>query len=100
MAVYYLRKVLNPFMLKCGALIAGAITFGSLVHTANVVANMPALSDIAGVSRFSYYAFANTEFVVQTIIITLLFVAAWLIKDIIRTVMPRPRIPDLYIHAQ
>lgn len=98
--VYYLRRVANPFMLKSSILLLGLFIFGTLVHTANVITNMPAFSDVVGLSRFSYYAFVNTEFMVQATIVSLLFVAAWLIKDVVRTIIPHPHLPDLYIHAQ
>lgn len=89
MAVYYLRKVLNPFMLKCAALGVGLSIFGSLVHTANVIANMPAFNDVVGLSRFSYYAFVDTNFTVQTITVALLAVGVWIVRDIKNTFASR-----------
>lgn len=95
--VYYLRKVLNRFVLKVGILVLGALSFGSLVHVAAVFDNMPGLTDIYGLSYFSYYAFIHTEFLVQAIIVLAGVVTLWLLRDIIREFIPKTHIQ--YSHA-
>ena len=96
-AVYYLRKVLNRFVLKVGILVLGALGFGSLVHVAAVFDNMPSITDVHGLSYFSYYAFMNTDIAVQGLILALGAVTLWLLRDIIREFVPKTRIPQ-YSH--
>lgn len=88
-AVYYLRKILNPITLKTGILLMGALAFGSLVHVAAIFANMPAYSDIVGLYSFSYSAFTHTEIAVQATILLSVFVTLWLARDVVQGFAPR-----------
>jgi len=87
--VYYLRKVLNRFVLKSVIIVLGTLGFGSLVHVAAVFNNMPNISDIGSLSLFSYYAFMNTEIAVQATIVILGVVTLWFAKDVLRQLMPK-----------
>jgi len=91
-AVYYLRKVLNLVTVKFVILALGAFAFGALVHVAAVFENMPALSNVGGFSTFSYYAFLHTEIAVQATIIALAVVTLWLIRDILKGIVPSAQI--------
>lgn len=97
--VYYLRKVLNRFVLKVGILVLGALSFGSLVHVAAVFNNMPHMTDLYSLSYFSYYAFMNTDIIVQAIIVTAGAVTLWLARDIFREFVQKTQHIPQYSHA-
>ena len=82
---YFLKKVINPFTLKFGVLIAAAFTFGSLVHVAAVFSNLSPISvvDIAGLYSFSTYAFMNTGILVQAVMVVSVIIGLLLVKDIV-----------------
>jgi hypothetical protein len=85
-AVFYLRKVLNRFVLKVGILTLGALSFGSLVHVAAVFENMPSISNIGSFSLFSYYAFMNTDIFVQSVIVMAGLVTLWIMRDVLKLI--------------
>lgn len=89
MAVYYLRKVLNRFVLKSGVLVLGALSFGSLVHVAKVFENMPALTDVTGMLRFGLEAFINTEIAVQSVLVLFGVITLWLMRDVVKLFVPK-----------
>lgn len=92
LAVYYLRKVLNRFVLKTGILLLSTVAFGSLVHVAKVFENMPQLSDVTGMVSFGLQAFINTDLLVQSVLVLLGAVTLWLMRDIVKLFVPMKRL--------
>ena len=82
-AVYVLRKVINRFSLKCGALILFAVGVISVVSVTDVIANMPYLLDTAALFYFSKYAFMNAEMTVQVLLLGTTVFMVWLAKDLV-----------------
>jgi hypothetical protein len=89
--VYYIKTVLNSLLLKIAILIPAVVAFGGLVHVAAIFRNMPQINDVYSLFNFSYYAFVNTEVVVQGVTIFLGVVTLWLVRDTIK------KIPTLHI---
>lgn len=97
-AVYYLRRVLNRFVLKSVIIVFVTLGFGSLVHVAAVFNNMPAFTNIGSFSLFSYYAFMNTEIAVQAVIVMLGIVTLWLARDIFKQFIPKLHLQYSHSH--
>ncbi len=87
-ATYYLKQVVNPVTFKCGALIAAAFIFGSLVHVAAVFSNLSTISvvDIAGLYNFGTYAFMNTGIMVQAVMIVSALIVFGLLRDAVHKI--------------
>jgi len=82
---YFLRKVFNPFAIKIYTIVSFAGFIASQVSLVNVVANMPSMTNIDALYRFSTSAFLNTEFVVQLLSVGALVTIFLLLKDIVKT---------------
>ncbi|MAF59585.1 MAG: hypothetical protein QF858_00820 [Candidatus Pacebacteria bacterium] len=80
-SMYYLKKVINPVMLKLYALAAVAAFMTSIVSVKSVIANMPGLFEVNSLVYFSKYALTHTELSVQLSIALAGVVAVLLVKD-------------------
>jgi len=79
--VHVLRSVLSPLSLKAYAFGLFSVGIVSLVSLSNVIANMPQLGDLAGLSGFLLVAFANTEVAVQLLALGILVAFVLLVRD-------------------
>ncbi|MBL7045768.1 MAG: hypothetical protein ISR99_01940 [Parcubacteria group bacterium] len=79
--MYYLKKVINPVMLKLYALAVVAGITTTLVSVKSIVANMPSLFDVGNLVYFSKYALTHTELSVQVTVALAGVVAVLIIKD-------------------
>lgn len=79
--IHILRQVVNVTTLKCSVLLVMVIGVVSVVSVTNVLTNMPDIFNVISIFYFSKYAFMNTEVVVQLLIVTMLGVSAWLLRD-------------------
>lgn len=82
---YFLQRVFNSFTLKAYALVFFAGVIVSQVSMTNVLANMPRLTEVNALYRFSASAFLNTEFIIQILSVGALIVIFLLLKDITKT---------------
>ena len=88
--IYMLRKVINPFTLKCALLVSFLATVVSFVSTQSILANMPHILDLTAFFYFSKYAFLHTEFLVQALTLGTVGVTLWLARDIVRSLAFAP----------
>lgn len=82
----YLRRVINPFMIKIYALLAVIVGVASTVSITNVIANMPSISNFTGLYSFYMYAFNNTEILVKAFVVGIALFTILLIVDVIKRV--------------
>lgn len=82
--IHYLKRIINPLMLKVYALVLGGAGMLSLVSIKNVFINMPPLFEAESVYRFLISALRDTELPVQVILVVLFVCAALLIRDAVR----------------
>ena len=83
-AVYYLRLVLTPFVLKPFFLAVLVTAIWFKVSVTDVFHNAWAIGEPASVYHFSASAFSQTELLVKVLIIGLVFLAGWLVIDFAR----------------
>ncbi len=79
--VYLLRRAADPAVLRLLLLsvACGLVLFK--VSLANVWANMPRLTDPAAVATFYWGAFTQTEWLIKSLVLTLVALGAWLARD-------------------
>lgn len=82
---YFLRKAFNPLTMKAYLIVSFAGFIASQVSLANVVANMPSVTNISALYLFSTSAFLNTEFAIQLLSVGVLIAIFLLLKDIVKT---------------
>lgn len=81
---FLLRKVFNPVTLKVYTL---AVFYGFLatkISLNNVIENMPNITDIGALYNFYTYAFLNTEFTVQVLLVGVIIAALSVFKDVVK----------------
>ena len=81
----YLRRLINPIMIKVYVLLAMAVTIVSVVSISNVIANIANITNLGGLYSFFVVAFFSTEVLVQSLIVGGVVFALWLLKDILKT---------------
>ncbi len=82
--IFFMKKLYGRIALKTYALIGLVLLQSELVSVKNVIANMPAVTDISAVYRFYSYAFFNTHIAVQVAVVASLAVGLWLFRDLFR----------------
>ncbi|MCW9054859.1 MAG: hypothetical protein OQJ98_02675 [Candidatus Pacebacteria bacterium] len=82
--IYYLKKVVNPLMLKLYGVGVLSIGVVSLVSVRNVFMNMPALTDVGSMYNFTTTALMHTEVTVQFVFGTLIVLAVLIVRDAAR----------------
>lgn len=82
----YLRRAINPFMVKIYALVAILVSIISTVSVANIIENTAHITNIAGLYSFYASAFANTEVIVQALVVGGAVLLLWVLKD---TIIPK-----------
>jgi hypothetical protein len=81
-AIYLIKLVYRPIMLKLYALALGMWGLSALVSFGDVFENLSRLSDPSAIANFFVYALAHTELAVQTLLCAVLIAFAWLMRDI------------------
>lgn len=81
--MFVLRKAISPYAVRTYAISISLAGVFSLVSIGNVIANMPALSDISGLTVFMLSALLHTETLVQFLIFGTITVGIWLARDIL-----------------
>ncbi len=89
--IYYLKKVINPLMMKVYALLVLTLGIGSLVSVQNVIANMPSFAELGSVYRFSVNAFLYTELPVQIVVGATFIIALLLLRDAAKNFFTTPQ---------
>ncbi|MDB5194875.1 MAG: hypothetical protein JWO84_59 [Parcubacteria group bacterium] len=89
--IHAVRPLLSGTALGSFLFLLALYGIGREVWVSHVIANMPALADVAAVTRFFVAAFLNTRFIVQ--VLTVLGGAAlvYTLADFLRTVRLTPR---------
>ena len=83
--ISFLKRIFDPIVLKSIILAIFVIIGNILVSVPNVVNNMPFITDIGALSDFIMNAFLHTETLVQIILLVSMILAAWLIRDMLRS---------------
>ncbi len=78
---YVMRTLRSRVALECYALIVAAAVFTQYVSMPHIFANAPGDS-MAHLFRFGTAAFANTEIIVQAVVVGMAAIAAMMIRDI------------------
>lgn len=80
-AIYLWRRATDPVVLRLGllAMAGGLVLFK--VSFINVMANMPDLTDPEAVTSFYLDAFNKTEWLIKSLVLALVGLALWLVKD-------------------
>lgn len=79
--IYYLKKVVNPLMLKLYGVGVLSVGVASLVSVKNVLANMPALTDVGSMYTFTASAILHTEASVQLALGVLAVFVVFILRD-------------------
>lgn len=82
--VFFLRKVVRPFLVKMGSVAALALVATAFVSVQNVLGNMPSPAQFAAFGKFVLSAFLNTELTVQALSLVLAILAVFAIRDLTR----------------
>ncbi len=82
--VFFLRKVVKPFVIKMGSVAALGVAVATLVSVQNVLGNMPSPSEFVSFGKFVFSAFANTELSVQALLLAVAVLAAFAARDLAR----------------
>ena len=82
--VFFLRKVVKPFVIKMGSVAALGVAVAALVSVRNVLGNMPSPAEFVSFGKFIFSAFANTELSVQALSLAVALLAAFAIRDLAR----------------
>lgn len=82
--IWFVRTVASPAVVK--ALIASALLWRlkEYVSLRNVIANAPSLANVGSAFVFFENAFFHTQLAVQAMILALLVVGVWFMRDMIR----------------
>ncbi|MBI2481973.1 MAG: hypothetical protein HYV76_00130 [Candidatus Vogelbacteria bacterium] len=86
--VYFLRRITDPVVVRVSLLVlaCGLVLFK--VSLINVMANMPRLNDPEAVTAFYWEAFNHTEWLIKSLVLALIGLGLWLIKDSRALVLP------------
>jgi hypothetical protein len=87
-AIYALRQLSQPAV-KVGALAALLFALRELTFVSKVVENASLKHDALGFVNYMFYAFTNTEFVVQLVVVAVLALALFMAKDTLTLIRPR-----------
>ncbi|MDP3661428.1 MAG: hypothetical protein Q8R17_01055 [bacterium] len=82
--VFFLRKVVKPFLVKMGSVAALALVATAFVSVQNVLGNMPSPAEFAAFGKFVLSAFLNTELTVQALSLALAVLAVFAVRDLTR----------------
>lgn len=83
--IHALQPLITTTALSTLAFLFALWGIGKQVWVAQVVQNMPSLADSAAFARFMLAAFANTEFVVQALVVIALAAVLWMVADALRS---------------
>ncbi|MEX0651945.1 MAG: hypothetical protein WD509_00515 [Candidatus Paceibacterota bacterium] len=78
---YYLKKVMNPLMLKVYSLMVAFLGMSYFVSFVQVFNNMPSLLEVGSMARFVMSAVTHTEAPVQLVLVVGAVLMALLIRD-------------------
>lgn len=92
--IFILRKIFNPVMYRVYLFAAFFGGIASLVSISNVLTNMPAGS-FSELYRFTLYAFAHTELLVQMLTLGLIATAFWWIATLMQSILRAPRLASV-----
>ena len=81
-SIYVLNQIFTPINLKLLGILILLQIGGKLVFVSQVFRNMPVLSDVGGIFRFSYTTLANTEFAVQITLFAGVAMSIWFCVDV------------------
>jgi hypothetical protein len=81
---FFVRKVSSPFAVKLYILVSFTGFLISQISLGNVVANMPQVTNLGALYRFSTSAFLNTEMIVQLLSLGALIATVLLFKDVVK----------------
>ena len=84
--LYVLKKMARPFALEVGMLAVVLFGVGRLVFVAKVFENAPDVSRVYDFAMFFVRAFANTETLVQVLVLGTVCAVIFALKDFARTV--------------
>ncbi len=90
--IYFLRKVINPFMIKLYAFVAFFVSVSSLVSLPDIIRNTKNISGIEQLTIFTTSAFSSTELTVQILSISIAFVAIWILFDLVNSYKNTPNL--------
>lgn len=82
--VFFLRKVVKPFLVKMGSVAAIALVATAFVSVQNVLGNMPSPAQFVAFGKFILSAFLNTELAVQALSLALATLALFAVRDLAR----------------
>jgi len=83
---YWLRRATSSTILAGAACAFAVLGLGHEVFVAQVIANMPAFTDVSAVARFFISALINTTYVVQLLVGVGVIAFVWLIADGLRNI--------------
>lgn len=79
--IHAVRTWLRTRVLSLLAIGAGLVGIGHEVFVAQVIANMPSVTDVAALARFFTAALFNTEFAVQVLVALCVVAFVWFVVD-------------------
>ena len=85
--VHAVRPWLRTRMLSLIAIVVGLVGIGHEVFVAQVIANMPSVTDVAALTRFFASALFNTEFAVQVMVGLCVIAFVWFVVDGAKSLM-------------
>lgn len=82
--IHYLKRIINPLMLKMYGLLLATAGMLSLVSIKNVLLNMPSFFDMPNTYHFFVSALQDTELSVQAIFAVLCVLVVLFVRDAVR----------------
>lgn len=91
--VYYLRRLGDPVIIKCTSLFALLLICWFQISLLDIFANTPSVTSPGAFSVFFYRAFANTEWMVKTLVIAISMFTLGLALPAVRFIKPSRFMP-------
>jgi len=82
--IFWTRRLTSRRAIECYVLFVSTLGLFSFVSVPHVIANMPSLTDIAGLSTFMLSAFTHTHTVVQITLALMCVCLAAIVFDFVR----------------
>ncbi len=82
--IWFMRKIINPFTLKTAGLLVLLAWLRQYVSIKHVLYNSPSFTNPAETFSFFSSAFWNTTTVVEVLVVALLVLGLFLVRDAIR----------------
>jgi len=81
--VHSMRKYIHPFRLKVFTLVVSVVAMAFLVSVPNVLQNMLSTVSLDKMVKYFFFAFFQTNLIIQLVTLASIFSALWIIKDAI-----------------